>query len=93
MRRNGFQAERGRVVAIPGEDGGVAAAVVELGPLRGVEDLKLWHAASRSERLPPRDYRLESSLPPSAATHFLLGWGAASVRARTCRSVSPMTIR
>jgi leucyl aminopeptidase len=74
VRANAFQAERHRVLALPGTGGGIAGAVVGLGPLGSVADLKLWHAAGLADRLPPYKYHLASTLPASAATQFALGW-------------------
>lgn len=74
LRANGFQAERHRVLTLPAPDGQIAAAVVGLGALRSIKDLKLWHAAGLSDRLPALQYRLATPLPADAATHFVLGW-------------------
>jgi leucyl aminopeptidase len=80
VRANGFQAERHRVLTLPCADGRIGAALVGLGPLRAAEDLKLWHAAGLSDRLPAMAYRLATPLPPGAATHFVLGWLMGSYR-------------
>ncbi len=74
VRAHGFQAEKHRVLALPGPDGAIAGALVGLGPLRDVADLTLWHAAGLTERLPPQAYHLASPLPAEAATRFVLGW-------------------
>jgi len=74
VRANAFQAERARVLAIPGTEGAIAGALLGLGPLERIEDIKLWHAAGLSERLPPQRYHLAATLPPQAATQFALGW-------------------
>jgi len=74
VRANAFQAERHRVLALPGAGGNIAGAVVGLGPLPGVSDLKLWHAAGLADRLPSNKYHLATPLPPAAATQFALGW-------------------
>jgi leucyl aminopeptidase len=74
VRANGFQGERARVLAIPDGRGGIGAAVVGLGPLAQLHDIKLWHSAGLSERLPALSYHLGSQLAPGAATHFVLGW-------------------
>ena len=44
-RQHQFAAERHRVLALPGADGRIAAAVLGLGPLASVDDLTPWHAA------------------------------------------------
>jgi leucyl aminopeptidase len=74
VRANAFQAERHRVLALPGPGGNIAGAVVGLGPLGAAGDLKLWHAAGLADRLPPYKYQLVTALPPAAATQFALGW-------------------
>jgi leucyl aminopeptidase len=74
LRANAFQAERHRVLALPGAGGTIAGAVVGLGQLGSLADLKLWHAAGLADRLPPYTYHLASSLPPAAATQFAMGW-------------------
>jgi leucyl aminopeptidase len=74
VRANGFQAEKQKVLALPGTNGGVGGAVVGLGALGSLADLKLWHAAGLSDRLPAHTYQLANTLPPAAATQFALGW-------------------
>jgi leucyl aminopeptidase len=95
VRAHGFQAERHRVLALPSADGGIAGAVVGLGAVRAPGDLKLWSAAGLSDRLPAQAYRLASSLPPEAATHFVLGWLIGSYRMgryRTTASHAPRAL-
>ena len=70
VRANGFQGERHRVLTLPSAAGQIAAAVVGLGSLRAAADLKLWHVAGLSDRLPALAYRLATTLPAEAATHF-----------------------
>jgi leucyl aminopeptidase len=65
---------------LPGEGGNPGGAVVGLGPLASVNDLKLWHAAGLSDRLVPAKYRLATSLSAAAATQFTLGWLIGSYR-------------
>src|SRR5262245_28417972 len=74
VRANGFQAEKQKVLALPGANGGIGGAVVGLGSLGSLADLKLWHAAGLSDRLPAHAYHLANALPPGAATQFALGW-------------------
>jgi leucyl aminopeptidase len=74
VRANGFLAEKQRVLMLPGASGNPAGAVVGLGPLPSVNDLKLWHAAGLTDRLAPATYRLATSLSGPAATQFTLGW-------------------
>ncbi len=80
VRANGFQAERARVLALPGPDGTLAGALLGLGALERVADLSLWHSAGLSERLPAGSYHLAEALPPQAATHFVLGWQVGAYR-------------
>jgi leucyl aminopeptidase len=86
VHANNFQAERQRVLVLPGEAGQVGGAVLGLGPLREVDDLNLWHAAGLSDRLPGEHYRLATDLRPAAATQFALGWLIGSYRITRYRS-------
>ena len=88
VRANAFQAERQRVLALPAAGGGVAGAVVGLGSLGSLADLKLWHAAGLADRLPPYTYRLASTLPAPAATQFALGWLVGAYRFSRYRAAS-----
>jgi leucyl aminopeptidase len=74
VRANGFLAEKQRVLMLPGTSGNPAGAVVGLGSLASVNDLKLWHAAGLTDRLAAATYRLQTPLSASAATQFTLGW-------------------
>ncbi len=74
VRANAFQAEKQKVLALPAPGGGVGGAVVGLGALTSLADLKLWHAAGLSDRLPAQKYALATPLPVAAATQFALGW-------------------
>ena len=74
VRANGFQAEKQRVLMLPGASGKLGGAVVGLGSLASLDDLKLWQSAGLSDRLAPATYRLATSLPSAAATQFVLGW-------------------
>lgn len=86
VRTNNFQAERQRLLVLPGEAGQVGGAVVGLGPLREPDDLNLWHAAGLSDRLPGDHYRLATVLGPHAATQFALGWLVGAYRITRYRS-------
>ena len=74
IARHGFQAERARVMTIPGAQGDVVAAVAGLGALGDAGQLSLWDAAACAERLPAGRYALATPLPDAAATQFALGW-------------------
>lgn len=74
LEGHGFQAERARVMTIPGPRGEVAAAIVGLGSLSEAAPPSLWDAAACAERLPAGNYALAKELPAAAATQFALGW-------------------
>jgi leucyl aminopeptidase len=93
VRSHAFQAERHRVLAYPGADGGIGGAVAGLGSLRSVGELKVWHAAGLSDRLPAQVYHVANELRQDAATHFVLGWLMGSYRMMRYRSVAPATPR
>jgi leucyl aminopeptidase len=93
IRGHAFQAERHRVLAYPGADGGIGGAVAGLGPLRSVGELKVWHAAGLSDRLPAQAYHVANELGQDAATHFVLGWLMGAYRMTRYRSVAPATPR
>jgi len=91
VRANGFQAERSRVLALPGPSGEIAGALLGLGSLAQIQDLNLWHSAGLSERMPAQAYHLATPLPPQAATRFLLGWQMGAYRfARYRPSSAPL---
>jgi len=92
-RANGFQGERHRVLILPGATGQIAGAVVGLGALRDADDLKLWHAAGLSDRLPALPYKLATPLVPQAATHFVLGWLMGGYRMSRYRAAPTQTLR
>src|SRR5476649_2750459 len=72
LAAHAFQAERARVMTIPGPRGGVAAAVAGLGAASEAAP-SLWDAAACAERLPAGRYALAKDLPAPAATQFALG--------------------
>ncbi len=86
IRGHAFQAEKHRVLAYPGARGDIAGAVVGLGALRSADDLKLWHAAGLSDRLPAQTYHVANTLRADAATHFVLGWLMGAYRMARYRS-------
>jgi leucyl aminopeptidase len=73
LAAHGFQAERGRIITIPGARGQVVAAVAGLGSASEAT-LSLWDAAACAERLPAGLYALAQPLPANTATQFALGW-------------------
>src|SRR5260370_35741568 len=74
VRNHAFQAERHRVLAYPGADGGIGGAVAGLGSLRSVGELKGWHAAGLSDRRPAQNRHVSDGLRQHARTQFVLGW-------------------
>jgi leucyl aminopeptidase len=76
----GFKAERLRVVAIPGADGGLSGAVVGLGNLSSPDRLSLWSAAALADRLPAGLWRCNTPLDDSAAYRLALGVGLGRYR-------------
>ncbi len=74
LRIQGFAAERSRVLVLPDEQGGIAAAVLGLGAMGSLAELTLWHGAGLTDRLPAGHYAIAHALPPAAATALVLGW-------------------
>ena len=93
VRAHAFQAEKHRALAYPNADGGVGGAVVGLGALRSVGELKLWNVAGLSDRLPAYTYHVANELRRDAATHLLAGWLMGAYRMTRYRSVQPTTQR
>ncbi len=69
-----FQAERGRVLLLPGTDGAPVGAVAGLGPLAAPASPGLWDAAAWPDRLGGGTWALATPLDGRAATHAALGW-------------------
>jgi leucyl aminopeptidase len=86
LEAHGFQAERARVMTIPGPRGEVSAAVAGLGALGEGAPPTLWDGAACAERLPAGHYALARDLPPAAGTQFALGWLLGSYRFTRFRS-------
>jgi len=93
VRAHGFQGERHRVLTLPAANGQIAGALAGLGSLRTLAELKLWHVAGLSDRLPAAAYRLATPLPGQAATHFVLGWLTGAYRMSRYRAAQPTTPR
>lgn len=93
VRANGFQGERHRVLTLPGADGRIEGALAGLGSLRSTADLKLWHAAGLSDRLPALPYRIAAPLAERAATHFVLGWLTGAYRMGRYRAAASSAAR
>jgi leucyl aminopeptidase len=86
LQHHAFQAERGRVLSVPGTGGSVVAAVVGLGALANPASMQWWDAAALPERLPAGHYVLAEALPAEVATQFALGWLLGSYRYNRFRS-------
>ena len=86
VRAHAFQAERHRVLSLPAPDGSIQGALLGLGPMRALEEIRLWHIAGLSERLPPLAFRIATPLGPEAATQAALGWLVGSYRFGTYRA-------
>jgi leucyl aminopeptidase len=93
VRAHAFQAEKHRALAYPNADGSVGGAVVGLGALRSVGELKIWNAAGLSDRLPAYTYHVANELRRDAATHFVLGWLIGAYRMTRYRSSAPVIPR
>ena len=93
VRAHGFQAEKHKVLAYPGPGGSIGGALLGLGSLRSTGELKLWHSAGLSDRLPAQTYHLATPLRQDAATHFALGWLMGAYRMTRYRSNAPTTPR
>ncbi|MFZ1870281.1 MAG: leucyl aminopeptidase family protein [Steroidobacteraceae bacterium] len=93
VRAHGFQAERHRVLSLPSAEGGIGGAVAGLGALASATDLTHWHAAGLPDRLPSQSWHLATSLPPSAATRFLVGWLMGGYRMSRYRLEGPESLQ
>jgi leucyl aminopeptidase len=93
IRAHAFQAEKHRALTFPNPDGSLGGAVVGLGALRSIEELKVWHAAGLSDRLPAQTYHIANEVRGEAATHLVLGWLMGSYRMTRYRSVAPTAPR
>jgi leucyl aminopeptidase len=87
LKAHVFEAERGRVLNLPGSNGEVAGAIAGLGSGSAGEGAILWEAAALAERLPPATYRLATPLSTLGATQFTLGWLLGAYRFQRFKSV------
>lgn len=69
----GFEAKLGQALAIPGEDGSIAAAVAGYGDA-GKRARGRFHLAAAAEKLPAGQYRLVSDLTGDGLAAEALGW-------------------
>jgi leucyl aminopeptidase len=92
LRANGFEAERGRVLNLPGSAGELAGAVAGQGTGAAGEGALLWEAAALAERLPAAIYRLATPLSTLGATQFALGWQLGAYRFQQFKSVKKAAV-
>jgi len=69
-----FRGERGKLVLIPNEQGGIATVVLGLGKRSNEEAINMWSAASLVDRLPEGQYVVQTELSAQTAQQFALGW-------------------
>ena len=93
IRAHAFQAEKNRALAYPNADGSVGGAVVGLGQLRSIGELKVWHVTGLTDRLPAYTYHVANELRGDAATHLVTGWLLGAYRMTRYRSVPPSAHR
>jgi leucyl aminopeptidase len=87
-----FQAERGRLLLLPGPDGAAAGAIAGLGTLgKGVLP-GLWDAAAWPDRLCGGTWALAQPLETRAATQLALGWLLGGYRYGGERSTAPRPV-
>jgi leucyl aminopeptidase len=61
--------------------------------MHSANELKVWHAAAMSDRLPAQKYHLANPLRHDAATHLVLGWLMGVYRMARYRSAAPAAPR
>ena len=93
VRESGFNAERQRVLLLPGADGSLAGAAFGLGAAAGAAALAPGLFAALPERLPQGQWHLATPLPAEAATRALLGWVMGSYRFDRYRAARPAALR
>ncbi len=87
LQAQGFDGERNRVVAAPGVDGELSAAVCGLGKRQST--LSLWQAAAVAERLPQRRFKSMRPWSAAEATQLCLGFACAGYRFNRYRRAPP----
>jgi leucyl aminopeptidase len=81
-----FGGERGRILALPAPDGGLAGIAVGLGAVSTLGEVGIAHLQGVPDRVPPGSYRLADPLPAEAATRAALGWAIGRYRFRRYRA-------
>jgi leucyl aminopeptidase len=87
-----FQAERGRVLLLPGADGTPAGAVAGLGSPAAAAQPGLWDAAAWPDRLCGGTWTLAEPVEARAATRVALGWLLAGYRYAGERATPPRAV-
>jgi leucyl aminopeptidase len=87
-----FQAERGRVLLLPGKDGVPVGAVAGLGTLAAQAPPGLWDAATWPDRLGGGTWALMTSFDGRTATHVALGWLLGGYRYTGERATPPRAL-
>lgn len=80
LSANAFQAERNKLLVIPGVHGKPACVALGVGRRNGPEEFSCWLAAGLPDRLPEGHYHLADALSGSAPTHFAFGWAYGQYR-------------
>jgi len=88
VRSTAWQPKPGAVLALPGNDGSVAAVVAGVGG-----DEPFWALASIPAQLPPGSYVLAGELDPAEATRHALAWGIGQYAFNRRSKVSPVQPR
>jgi leucyl aminopeptidase len=79
LRATGFTAEAGKLVLIPGKEGGPGRVLVGLGDGPGAAST-MWGLAGLPDLLPEGSYRLDPAPDSADPTRLALGWALATYR-------------
>jgi leucyl aminopeptidase len=91
---NGFKAERGKHLVIPGPQGRPIAIAAGLGKRQLRDELNCWTTAALADRLPDGDYHLTDSYQQTLATQLAFGWAYGQYRfERYRRGAQPRVVR
>lgn len=89
LDQHGFQAERHRVLVLPGVNGELVGAVAGLGSLADWSRFSPWHVSGLPDRLPARDFYLAECPSADVAKVTLLGWLFGGYRLNLYKSTVP----
>ena len=76
---NGFSAQAGKHLILPGDDGGLAGVLLGLGT-GGDQVGDFWCLGTLAKALPPGSYRIDGDLSPAQAQMAALAWAQAGYR-------------